>query len=335
MVSNIKTLIIFDTNVLRSTKDDKVLYCTFEFGSPFEKVESFILKNGLSDFVEVAIPRIALDELNRQKSRSYFSDVDAFSGIYSRLSQTPNYASTVLPDRGFDYKTHIEKLSEQYLNTKRIRIIEIPDDDHQKEAFQRIIKRALDTQPPFKQHHEHSDVGFKDALIWESILSYDRIKDFDKVILLTKDSGFDSKCAEEFDKSFKKYFSIQLSEDDVTDELGSDYADYIKNRDFIIYAKSDYFGDHLREQLSGKSVLVDTQVCAIVRFEVLDPCDSIETAQDTEQGNESEETIINSKIKLVCAKNEVELELILRVSTLIDEAKNIIDVRFDRELVQQ
>jgi hypothetical protein len=338
MVSTNKTLIIFDTNalrhVLRFTKNGNpkdVVYHTFEFGAPFKTVESYIIDNGLSDFVQLAIPRIVLDELKRQKSRSYLSDLDSFSEIYTLLSKMPyaNKAKMELPDSNFNYQAHIEQISEEYLNPKKIRLIEIPDDDHLKAVFERIISRALNTQPPFKQHGDVSDAGFKDALIWESILNYSDITGFDKVILFTNDSGFDG-CKNEFQKIVKKYFSIQKSEGDVTDELAKDYSDYLENRHFITFAKTDYFKSHLEKQLLRKSILVGQQVYPIIRFEILNPCDSIETSQDAEQ---NEEININSKLKIIFAINRVESEVPLTVSTILDEAKNILDVRFDQELL--
>ena len=175
-----KSLVIFDTNALTNILKvenngkarEKVIYQSFEFGLPFKTVESYVVDNDLTDFVELAIPRIAIDELKRQKSRSYHSDVNIFTEIYNLIIQLPyeNRDRILLPDSTFDYVNFVEQAAEQYLGTKKLRIIELPNDECLKQAFQRIIKRALNTQPPFKRHGDQSDVGFKDALIWESIL---------------------------------------------------------------------------------------------------------------------------------------------------------------------
>lgn len=347
MVSTIKTLIIFDTNALRNvlklTKrngkmEDTVVYHSFEFGLPFRTVESFINNNGLSDFVELAIPKIAFDELKKQKLRSYFSDFKIFSEIQTLLTKLPyaNKDKIVIPDTGFNYQQHIEEKATKYLSTKKIRVIEIPDNEHLKDVFQRIINRALNTKPPFQKHGDRSDVGFKDALIWESILSYPHIGDFDKVILFTNDNCFSGECEKEFQDKFQKYFSIQKSEGDVEEELAKDYVEYIENRELIKYTNSDYFKSHLEQELSGKSLRLGATVYPIVRYEILDPSETIEHLQESEQQTEDyEEISINSKLKVIYTKNGSELELILLVSTIIDSVKNIVDVHFDPDVIEQ
>jgi len=347
MVSTLKTLIIFDTNALRNilklTKrngklEDIVAYHTFEFGLPFKTVESFISDNGLSEFIELAIPEIVFSELKKQKLSSYFSDIQVFSEIRTLLIKMPypNKDKIILPDTSFDYQTHIEAVAKKYLSTKKIRLIEIPDNEQLKDVFERIIDRALNTKPPFQKYGDRSDVGFKDALIWESILSYSHVKDFDKVILFTNDDCFSGECEKEFQEKQQKYFSVQKSEGDVMDELAKDYSEYITNREWIKFANTDYFKSHLEHELLGKSLHVGTHVYPIIRFEILDPSETIEHLHDTEQQTEEyEEISIRSKIKIIYHKNGQESELILQVNTILDEAKNVTNVYFNRELVDR
>jgi hypothetical protein len=336
MVSERKTLIIFDTNVLRTTKEDEIAYSAFEFGFPYIKVKSFLDKNGLSDFVELAIPRIAVDELNKQKANSYLSDIKKLSKIHSRLSHMPNVdqASMKLPDTSFDYPTHVKQLAANYISEKKMRIIELPSDEKLKEFFQKILERALNSKPPFKSSSNYSDAGFKDALIWESILSYNDIKDFQKIILVTRDTGFDEKCIDEFKDTIQKDFFIEPSEDLAIDELSSIYEDFIENKAIFDFARDAYFRSYLEGQLSSmKFVLVDAQKYPISKFEILEPCESIENLQsDTEQEITPEERIVNSKIKITFKKAEVESQSLVTLRTLVDDERNISPIDSDPEL---
>lgn len=339
-----KTLVIFDTNALTNiTKmdkngkvKDKVIYQTFEFGLPFKTVESYIVDKELFKFVELAVPRIVIDELKRQKSRSYHSDISVFIEIHRTLTQLPyeNKDKILLPDTTFNYLEFVEQAAEQYLGTKKLRIIELPDDACLKQAFQRIIKRALNTKQPFRKHGDQSDVGFKDALIWESILSYPQILDFDKVIFLTADGGFGSECTTEFENTFHKYFSIQKTEGDVTDELAKDYSIYLENYHFIKFSKTDVFISHLHQQIVGKKILIppeEQNAYPITSFEIIDPCEYVESIQEPDN---QENVRIKSRIKVHYEKDGQENQYFLTVSTTLDDVRNVLEVFFEPELIE-
>ena len=337
MISEKKTLIVLDTNALRSTLEGEVTYCSFEFGDPYNRLESFILDNGLSDLVRIAVPRIVIGELEKQKSRKYLADIEALSQIYSRLSLMPHIkpSNVKLPKRDFDCKSHINQLTERYLTEKRIQIIEIPSGGRLKGFFERIMERALERQPPFRASQKYSDVGFKDALIWESILSFERIKAFNKIILLTGDTGLNNpECKKEFENKIKRFLSIQQSADFVVEELNSDYAERIRYNDFVIFAHTDYFESYLQGQLSGKKhVLKDGKKYPISRFETLNPCESVETDEEyVEQEPEAEGEIVNSTIKAYLKRRRGETSIIVKARTHIDENRNINRIDFDPEL---
>jgi len=337
MASEEKTLIVLDTNVLRSTSEGEVTYCSFEFGYAYNRIESFIRENGLSDFVRIAVPRIVIDELGKQKSKRYLADIEALSEIYSRLSLMPHTkpGNVKLPRGDFDCELHIKQLTERYLVEKKIQVIEIPTDDRLKGFFERIIKRAFEIQPPFRASQKYSDVGFKDALMWESLLSFDGVRDFNKVILLTADTGLNNpECKKEFENKIKKYLSIQQSADFVVEELSSDYEEHIRNNQFMIFAQSDYFKSYLQGQLSGKKhVLKRDRRYPISRFEILNPCESVETDEEyIEQEPESEGKIANSTIKVFLKRKKGEPSVIVKARTHVDENRNINRIDFDPEL---
>ena len=86
MIDKLKTLIVFDTNSLRSTDGEKVVYSTFEFGAPFSIIESFLVDNNLTDLVSIAIPAWAIVELKDQKERQYIEDLENVKKHLKRLS---------------------------------------------------------------------------------------------------------------------------------------------------------------------------------------------------------------------------------------------------------
>lgn len=84
-----KTLIILDTNKVRSTLAGGADYGSFIFGSEFSELKSYIEDNGLSEFVKIAIPNVAIEELLQQKVEQYSEDIQGISKIKNRLSELP------------------------------------------------------------------------------------------------------------------------------------------------------------------------------------------------------------------------------------------------------
>ena len=71
MAYKLKTLIVFDTNSLRSTEAGEVAYSFFAFGRPYQVIEEYILEKDLSEDIHIAIPTWAIEELKDQKHRQY------------------------------------------------------------------------------------------------------------------------------------------------------------------------------------------------------------------------------------------------------------------------
>lgn len=58
------------------------------------------------------------------------------------------------------------------------------------DSFKRVIQRANDKLPPFSNDKNASDKGFKDCLLWFSILDYFRCHGENEVLFITNDQGF-------------------------------------------------------------------------------------------------------------------------------------------------
>ncbi|MBO7453862.1 MAG: DUF4935 domain-containing protein [Alphaproteobacteria bacterium] len=79
----------------------------------------------------------------------------------------------------------LEKSLRKYLADYCIDILPHPNND----VFPRIIQRALDKKLPFKVINKCSDKGFKDVLLWETLLNFNYEKQsIGKVFLITANS---------------------------------------------------------------------------------------------------------------------------------------------------
>jgi hypothetical protein len=142
-----------------------------------------------------------------------------------------SFDGITLPGNDFNCTENLKQLLEKFILINNINIIDFSD-DKLSEIFKNIIKRAIDKNPPFKQKGNSSDSGFKDVLIWESILNYDAIDNYNKVILVSNDSGF-NECISEFESIVNKYLVLTPSADYVKEEINKDYDSIIQKNKFL------------------------------------------------------------------------------------------------------
>src|SRR3989337_2210212 len=184
MGSEIKTLIIFDTNFLMINGGKGISYSSFEFNSTFDSIKEFIKLNSLSEKVFLAVPKLAIEELKNRKLFFYTKDSQILENKFLNFSKIQG-ASLIIPKKNPEYERIFEKFFTEYLEKIKIELIDDPPNN----CFEAIIFRAIHKKKPFIVTGENSDYGFKDVVIWESILNYDGIKNYDKIILMTGDTG--------------------------------------------------------------------------------------------------------------------------------------------------
>jgi hypothetical protein len=333
MISNLKTLIVFDTNKLRSTIRGGTSYGSFEFSNEFNEISSFINEKKLSEFVDIAIPRIVIEELLKQKIEQYEKDIEDYSAIVERLSMLPNTKidKIVLPDKSFDCSKNLKEFLEQYVKNNNIILIELQE-DKLIDIFKNVINRAIQKQSPFNK--EKSDAGFKDAIIWESILNYEKLDEYNKVIFVTKDSGFDNNCISEFESKIQKYIKIVPSIELVIQELNKDYEFYIQHYEVIDFANEDYFMDYLNKEISDKKyILIDDKEYLIENFKIIDYCDAVLFDFEGEAVLPDQYAIIFSIIDVYFKKNNAIIKENVLAQTFITDSFDIIMTDLGTELI--
>lgn len=335
MSYKLKTLVVFDTNSLRSTEAGEVAYSFFAFGRPFQVIEEFILEKNLNEDIHIAIPTWAIEELKDQKHRQYKTDIVEFQKLAKRLSGMPHIPEIALPEVEFDCTTFIKEKADEYLATKEIKLLEIRE-ELANTVLQSMMKRVMKDQnkkQPFAHSGKFKDAGFKDNIVWESLMHFDGVTDFDKVIFLTKDTDY-ANCQVEFKEKWNRHISISSDENIVVAEILKDYELYINERVIYDFAQTEYFKDYLFDGLKTK-----TEICfeaanfKIENFEIVDTCTNVERMPPNEDLEEN--VIIHSSIKIFFSENAEKKEQIVNAKTTLadEETKDIIETTFEPELL--
>jgi len=329
MTSEAKTLIIFETNKLRQVVEGEPSYGKFDFSFEFKQLNNFIHENGLTDYIHVAVPDIVIHELLQQKIEQYNDDCADFLAIKARLSELPDadFSQVKLPSNEFSCQDHLRPQLEEFISNSGIKLIELPDEKLD-DIFRKILERAIQKEAPFKRSNKSSDIGFKDVVIWETILHYSAIQNYDKVFFLTKDSIFDNKCKNEFRTKLEKDISFQTAVPLVIGDLEEIYTDEIEHNKYVKFAYSDYFKGHINNKLKSIETIdfnneewVKSSVEGIVYLETYGHSD--------DEGEPL--TIFVSKAKIIITRMQDTKEVNVVINTVVDKNMEIEDADFEIE----
>lgn len=335
MAYKLKTLIVFDTNSLRSTEAGEVAYSFFAFGRPFQVVEDFILEKELSEDIHIAIPTWAIEELKDQKHRQYKTDIVEFQKLAKRLSGMPHIPELALPEEEFDCTTYIQEKAQEYLATKAIKLLEIKE-ELANTVLQSMMKRVMKDQSkkqPFAHSGKYKDAGFKDNIVWESLMHFEGVTDFDKIIFITKDGDY-ANCEAEFKDKWNRHIAIEKDENNAIAEIQKDYELYISERAIYEFTQTDYFKDYLADLLKKKSeILIEEDTFKIENFKLLDTCTDISRIPPNEHMIES--LYVSSQITIYYTANGEKKEQVVTATTSFadEETKEIIETFYDFDII--
>ncbi len=190
--------IIFDTNILFVTYTTYADFNRFKFNTTFENILRKIESYELEKYVDILIPNVVWNEIIEQNLVSYEEKNEELKNKISKI-KVPNITFN---ETEINYKEFLLKKVEEYRNEIFNKDINIKELNLPKsEKFESIIKRAYNKRPPFEGKGGKSDKGFKDALLWESIIQYRESNNIG-MILYTKDKIFNAELKEEFENIF-------------------------------------------------------------------------------------------------------------------------------------
>lgn len=195
--------VFLDTNILHSKSTD---FTKARFAEKLEELIGEIEVNDLYTYVKIVIPQLVISELRKQQ-------IDDCSDIVKDLRKTKvTFQAIELPQ---NYEETCDKLFNDTLDglhngTVKVGVAPYPPD----EALQGIIRRAISKNPPFEAKEKESDKGFKDALIWESLLEHKKQHPKDVLVLYSKDKRItDSFLVKEYKGIFNEEIHMVFRED--------------------------------------------------------------------------------------------------------------------------
>ena len=200
-------LVIIDTNKLGSYSKGSLQcknYKYLEINKHLHEslVNNFNFKIVKDVSIDVAIPEIVLEELKQQQKEAFNSDLEKLKVLFEKFKELEK--SELTPPT-LDYKDFLTQKEGGYLGIYNLIKIARPS----KEIFDKLVEKVVEKRKPFYKKNNQIDSGFKDALIWESILSFCSTNKYDEYFFLTEDSDFkDSFLMEEFREIVKRELNI-------------------------------------------------------------------------------------------------------------------------------
>lgn len=317
-----KTLVIFDTNQLRSTSSREISYGSFEFGRFFDEVVDFLKKNALSDYVELAVPRVVIKELINQKIASYKEDIQEIENIIHRLSQLPTVdLSTIeLPNSSFDIEDYLNPKVEEFLKGNGFKVIDI-EETKLSDIMKSTLRRVFEGKRPFRLLKDKStDIGFKDVMIWEAILNFN-VEKYDQVILVSDDhNAFDQSCKDEFETRNNRILIFASDVYNLESKLNLDYDSIVTNKKWMDFVETKYFEDYLTNELSFlNDITIDGKTYKIRNIQISDKIESVKEVEESDYSPPY--TVLTTLLQAETYSPTRIRKILVRALTYLDESR--------------
>lgn len=215
------TEVFFDTNFLRKKNIDD--FSKFKFSTQFEDFIDFLGANDVIDYYKINISEITIEELKKQINDKYKEELLKFKQVYNKFKNVHNIKFN--EDEVIKYDEILKELIRTYIEFYNINMVETKEI-----SLQKILNRAINKNKPFVGENGNSDKGFKDAVLWESIIEYARKSENKKFILFTKNiQDFPRELEDEFESATNKKIEIINEISIIQEKILSEQTDIVKD----------------------------------------------------------------------------------------------------------
>lgn len=232
-----KEKVIFDTNIVRNPE-------TNNFLGGREELKSFL------QVADIVIPQVVIEEIKRQKRKKLQGNKNRFLANPLHKILSVNEDDT----KSFNIENYIDELIEKEEFT--FETIDVKDND----ILPQIKDLAINKKPPFEAG-DNTDKGFKDSLIYFSVLEYlqeipnknvfvcvkdGRLKEaldvHQNIIVVESYDEFKQKSVSQFYDNYfiqqvEKELSIEITEDDIIEH----WTNFDDNQNVYIKTNDDEF----------------------------------------------------------------------------------------------
>lgn len=327
--SEIEYYLVFDTNVLYQAYEKKADFTSFSFNATYKNVIDMINQLDIYTKVVLEIPSVVWNEMERQIIEKHDELIQRYrSTIKKKLF--PEYS--IQENDEINYPKYIETKIVEYkenLSSSINLVEELPIASNNR--FDSIINRAFKKLPPFEGKEKKSDKGFKDALLWESVLEFALKHKNSKIIYYSKDNAFNEFLHNEFtenvadssificnnENEVKKQLEIWAKEIDkfsyqpIEDfDENKEIVDWLNSGDFLLQIIDLNFG------LVEKSRLISSTAAHLISI------DNIECLTSNEDSKEYYiETVLQFEYQL---KDEGKTSEIINTGIRVEVFDNIV-----------
>ncbi len=148
-----------------------------------------VVENLKKDYV-VYVTQVSIDERIAQQCRDLKSDYENIEKNIQNYSNIANITFKITFENAC--KFYEEGIQKNYENTFHDKIIPFKKTGT---TLSTIIARANKKLPPFSDAKDASDKGFKDCLLWLSLIAFFKSNGENEIVFVTDDSGFKNKTS--------------------------------------------------------------------------------------------------------------------------------------------
>ena len=228
--------IVPETNFIRIPYKERADYTKFYLNSKFEDLKRLRRVHNREQEVILAIPELVCKEIHQQKCEAYQGVCDQARTLFNSLG---DYGKAEIFLGADKYGLELSRQIEEFISEQELTVIPICD----KIWFESIVDRAIRKNAPFLGKEKQSDKGFKDTVIWYSLLEFAK-NNHGEYIFITGDNIFHDNF-----KALKQEFC------DMTGAQIHIYREYEEVAQFMTIKSTERYID---------SVSVDTETREIV-----------------------------------------------------------------------